>query len=135
VVDNRTSPRELWRSVNTPLGRGRVNSGDDISSDQFHQFFIDKVADVRTAKADGTSPTYSSAPIDAVFCDFEHVTIDEVSLIRRLPDKSCALDVLPTPQLKSVVDLVAPFLCELYNRSLSTATFQQLSSQPLSHRY
>jgi hypothetical protein len=55
VVDNRASPRELWRSVNTLLGRGRVNAGDNISSDQFHQFFVDKVAAVRTATADGTS--------------------------------------------------------------------------------
>ena len=81
------------------------------------------MAAVRTTTADGTSPTYSSAPIGAIICDFEHVTIDEVvTLIRQLPDKSCALDILPTPQLKSVVDLVASFLCELYNRSLSTAT-------------
>jgi hypothetical protein len=41
-----------------------------------------------------------------------------VSLIHRLPDKSCALDVLPAPQS----DLIAPFLSELYNRSLFTAT-------------
>ena len=32
------------------------------------------------------------------------------------------MDVLPTPQLKCVADLIAPFLCELFNRSLSTAT-------------
>jgi hypothetical protein len=84
------------------------------------------VAAVRTATADGTSPTYSSALIGADICDFELVTIDEVaSLIRQLPDKSCTLDVLPAPQLRclqNVVDVVAPFLCELYNRSLSTVT-------------
>ena len=34
VIDNRSSPRDLWRSINTLLGRGRVNAGDDISSDQ-----------------------------------------------------------------------------------------------------
>jgi len=46
-----------------------------------------------------------------------------LSLIRRLPDESCALDGLPTPQLKVfVVHLTAPFLCELYNSSLSTAS-------------
>ena len=44
-----------------------------------------------------------------------YVTVDEVvAAIRKLPDKSCALDVLPTPQLKSVADLIAPFLCDLY---------------------
>jgi len=50
-------------------------------------------------------------------------TVDEVaSAIRRLPNKSCVLDVLPTPQLKCVADLIAPFLCDLFNRSLSTST-------------
>jgi len=39
-----------------------------------------------------------------------------------LPDKSCVADTLPTPQLKLVADLIAPFLTELFNRSLSTAT-------------
>jgi len=46
---------------------------------------------------------------------------DVISAIRRLPDKSCAADTLPTPQLKLVADLIAPFLT-LFNRSLSTAT-------------
>ena len=34
---------------------------------------------------------------------------------------SCILDVLPMPELKSVVDVIAPFPCELLNRSMSTA--------------
>ena len=42
-----------------------------------------------------------------------------------MSDKSCALDVLPTPQLKLVADLIAPFLCELFNRSLTTATIPE----------
>jgi len=40
--------------------------------------------------------------------------------VRALPDKSCALDPLPTAQLKAVVDIIAPFLAELFNRSLAS---------------
>ena len=48
------------------------------------------------------------------------VAVDDViTLIQRLPDKSCVADTLPVPQLKLVADLVAPFLTELFNRSLS----------------
>ena len=43
-----------------------------------------------------------------------------ITLIQRLPDKSCVANTLPVPQLKQVADLVAPFLTELFNRSLST---------------
>ena len=42
--------------------------------------------------------------------------------IRALPDKSCALDPLPTTQLKAVANVVVPFLAELFNRSLSNGS-------------
>jgi len=52
---------------------------------------------------------------------YEPVIIDEVvAAVQVLPDKSCALDPLPTPTLKSVIDVHAPFLTELFNRSLTT---------------
>ena len=41
------------------------------------------------------------------------------AIICALPDKSCALDPLPTTQLKAVADVVVYFLAELLNRSLS----------------
>jgi len=48
-----------------------------------------------------------------------HVT----SAVRRLPDKSSAADPLPTTILKQVVDLLSPFITELFNRSLATGRF------------
>ena len=113
----------MWQSVNTLHGRGRVNEGDIINSNQFHQFFVNKVAAVHTTMADGPSTTSSLAPIAAAICDFQRVTIDEaLPLIRRLPDKSCASDVLPTPQFNCVVDLIGLSTCELFNHLLSMAT-------------
>ena len=51
------------------------------------------------------------------------MTDDQViAAVRALPDKSCALDPLPTTQLKAVVDIIAPFLTALFNRSLSSGT-------------
>ena len=44
------------------------------------------------------------------------------AVIRALPDKSCALDPLPTTQLKAVADVVLPFLTELLNWSLSNGS-------------
>jgi len=35
-----------------------------------------------------------------------------------LPDKQCQSDVMPTRMLKCNIDLLAPFLTELFNRSL-----------------
>jgi len=43
---------------------------------------------------------------------------DVVAAVRQLPDKQCASDPLPTTLLNENVDVLAPFLTELFNRSL-----------------
>ena len=86
----------------------------DVDAKQFHRYFDDRVAGVR-------SPSFSPCRTDASFCQFQSVTVDEVvAAVRALPDKSCALDPLPTAQLKAVIDVIAPFLTDLFNRSLTT---------------
>jgi hypothetical protein len=57
---------------------------------------------------------------------FQQVSVDEViSAIRRLPDKHCAIDPVPTHILKSVASDIAPYLCELFNRSLQSGCVPQ----------
>jgi len=117
----KSTPCQLWRSVDALLGRSRVPPLDDIGAEQFHRYFDDKVAGVRSAMADAPPPSFSSTSFDASFRQFHHVTVDEVTaVVRALPDKSCALDPLPTAQFKAVVDIIALFLTELFNRSLAS---------------
>ena len=64
---------------------------------------------------------YTQSSSDVNLTSFEPVSVDEVvAAVRALPDKSCALDPLPAPTLKSIINDLAPFLTELFNRSLST---------------
>ena len=46
-----------------------------------------------------------------------------IYLVRKLPGKSSAADPLPIPVLKEVADVVAPFVSELFKRSLSAGYF------------
>jgi len=39
----------------------------------------------------------------------------------------CALDPLPTAQLKVVVDLIAPFLAHMFNKSLMSGSVPEVS--------
>ena len=48
---------------------------------------------------------------------------DVISSVRRLPDKSSAADPVPTFVLKQIIDLLAPFITEQFNRSLATCRF------------
>jgi hypothetical protein len=42
------SPRQLWSSIDSLLGRGSVPASDTIGATDFHQFFDGKVAVVRS---------------------------------------------------------------------------------------
>jgi len=48
---------------------------------------------------------------------------DIVNAVRQLPDKFSADDPLPTSTLKQAVDLLAPFIVEVFYRSLAQAHF------------
>ena len=55
---------------------------------------------------------------------FSVISVDDViGSTRQLPDKSSADDPLPTYILKLVIDLLAPFIAELFNRSLAAGHF------------
>ena len=47
-----SSPRQLWRSVDRLMGRGRVPASDVVDATAFHRHFDTKVADVRELTAD-----------------------------------------------------------------------------------
>jgi len=51
IETDRSSPRRLWRSVDTLLGRGRLPASSAITVDEFNSFFVDKVAAIRSGSA------------------------------------------------------------------------------------
>ena len=66
---------------------------------------------------------------------FSAISVDDVVSSDKLPDKSSASDPLPTYILKQVIDLLAPFVAELFNRSLAAGhfpgTFKDASITPV----
>jgi hypothetical protein len=131
-----SSPHQLWRSVDTLLGRGRVPTSLSIQADAMHTFFDEKVAGVRASTIDNPPPTYSDVPLGHTLTDFLQLSTDDViAAVLRLPDKQCASDPLPTSLLRQNVDLLAPFLTELFKDLCSRAPCHQSSRQPTSRHY
>jgi len=121
IESEKSSPRQLWRSIDALMGRGSIPECDTIGAQQFHDYFDAKVAGVRSATDDAPTPFYTRPSSDVHLMTFTPVSVDEmVTAVRALPDKCCALDPFPTSTLKTVVSELAPFLTELVNRSLST---------------
>ena len=91
-----------------------------IAADDFHRYFDQKVAGVRASTCDAPPPSFTAAPPGCCFRDFRPLTVDDVTAaIRQLPDKQCTSDPLPTRLLKDNVELLSPFLVELFNQSLA----------------
>jgi len=116
----RSAPRQLWRSIDTLLGRGLTPTPTAVGADNAHRFFDDKVAGVRASTNDAPPPSYSTAPPNCRLLHFRPLTMEDVvAAVRALPDKQCLSDPLPARVLKDNVDMLAPFLVELFNQSLA----------------
>jgi len=97
-----------------------VPANSAIDTESFNRFFTEKVAKVRSNTADAPPPTFSLPCSAASFTAFTLLTVDDiVNAVRQLPDKFSAADPLPMSTLKQAVDLLAPFIVEVFNRSLA----------------
>jgi len=83
------------------------------------KYFDDKIATVCATTADADKPTFTAAQFGCELRVFTPVTQTEVTeMIRALPDKQCSSDPFPTQLLKTNANLLAPFLCRLFDWSL-----------------
>jgi hypothetical protein len=124
IEADQANPRKLWQSVDRLLGRGRVPPNDTIDVSDFSRYFAQKVDKVRRLTQDAPPPVYTEAESDTTFSSFKLLAVDDViTAVQRLPDKTSAADPLPTSVLKQIVDVIAPYIVELFNRSLSIGHF------------
>jgi len=124
VEAQRTNPQQLWKSIDTLLGRGRPHDHAEITALEFQRFFEDKVAAVRSSTASAPKPDFVTGPPGVSWSVFDPVDCSEVAnAIRQLPDKTCAADPVPTSVLKQLADDISPFLATLINRSLTEGVF------------
>jgi len=73
---------------------------------------------------DASPPTFTPAPAGCSLSAFRTLTVTDVTTaIRQLSDKQCASDPFPTRLLKDNVDLLAPFITTLYNKSVASGMF------------
>ena len=128
MASNESDPRQLWRIVDDLLGRGRVPASSAIDVEIFSRFFWRESLPVRSRTSEAPPPTFRQGRPDVSLHQFSPLTTNNVIAgIQRLPDKHSAADPIPLPVLKQVGDVVAPFITELFNRSMSEAVFQPRS--------
>ena len=122
-----SQPRQLWSSINSLLGRGRLSPTELLDAPRcidFERFFDQKCSAIRPSCFNSCSPTYTDRAPKTNFSEFSTVTFSLVaSTIRSFPNKQSSRDPLPTLYLKECLDLLSPLLTCLVNKSLSQGVF------------
>ena len=112
------------------LGRGHAPASYAVDVETFRRFFADKVARVRLCTESAPPPTFSRVRTGASLGAFKALNISDVmDAIGRLPDKSSDADPVPTSVLKQTADLLAPYIVDLFNRSLAAGHFPAVYKQ------
>ena len=130
IEENDSDPKKLFSNFDKVLHRKaerKFPHSDDVKSlaNAFADYFTTKISNIREElqlkknSVDTYLPepsTYSGVKL----CEFKSVTTKELhSLISGSSLKSCALDPIPAPVLKSSLDLLLPFITKVVNSSLA----------------
>ena len=129
-------PKTLYKKLNRLLGNVSQDlpKHDDATklSEDFKDFFSDKVNKIRQEIDAEKDETDADTALEAeeeneLSCCFDHFTIisdEELKvLVKKMSDKFCSLDPIPTFLLKKCVDELSPILLHILNSSVTTGVF------------
>lgn len=134
ISSNQNCPKQLWKSLNSLLGRNAPKSLPSAISPSalalsFLNFFNDKITNLCSTIPStfdnmfSTSGDFLSASTP-IMSHFTAATTDEIrKIILSSTDASCPLDIIPTKLLKSCIDALVVPITHLINLSLSEGIF------------
>ncbi|KAK7096607.1 hypothetical protein V1264_005883 [Littorina saxatilis] len=131
-----SSSKKLFDICNRLTGRTKVSPLPTVFPvselpDVFSDFFIQKVADIRseldTLAVNSAAPTHVDASPACTFLAFQKVSAKDLrEIILKSKPTTCPLDALPTPLLVENLDLLLPVLTQIVNDSLLSGVFPSL---------
>ena len=120
----KNDPKSLFQLTNSLLVNQQQkklpdSDDDQILSNQFNDFFHNKIARIRAhLNTDSHSEIYEQPPTYTKFTILRPTTSNEIrSLILTSNNSSCILDPIPTKLLKQCVDEVLPMITAMVNKS------------------
>ena len=134
IAENSNNYRKIYTICNQLLGRTKESSlppgfTNQELADRFNNFFIDKMAKIRSVLLEKHShlPNYAeveAAPNIKPLSRFCNLSLQEVrKMILATPHKSCELDPIPTDLLKHVLPCVLELITDIINLSLDNSMF------------
>ena len=109
------------------MGRKRGSQRQSsLMADSFSTFFSDKVNDVRVPTAGSADPEFTAFHVHSLDEFIPLSVADVVCLVKDSPTNACGLYPVLTWLVKDFMQLLAPYLTNLYNRSLSQGHFPEM---------
>jgi len=88
IESQRSRPRELWRSVDQLLGRGRLPASSALSVNDFSRYFDEKVRSVRAGTDGVAEPTFIAVRPGASLPSFSDVAVADCKAACNMIDLS-----------------------------------------------
>ena len=66
----------MWQSIDKLMGRGHHQTTSDLTADDFHRFFAEKIANVRDFTADAPDPLNIPVQLDCVLSNIKPIHCD-----------------------------------------------------------
>jgi len=119
IQSEKNNPKRLWQTHNVSMGLTEVLQELTHTADQFSDFLVKKVEDIRAYTANAQLHVFNASP-HINLSQVNNITCEQIpSVIMKSLCKHSQLDPLPTRLLKRCVSQLAPFLTVLINSSLS----------------
>lgn len=136
VLDSsKNDSKGTWRHLDSLLGTDATgpSQSSDFTSEQYHQYMDEKISAIRERTSDAGHAVYShySGPLLTAFSSPTQAEV--VDTIRSMPNKQCSSDPLPTWLLKASLEVLAPFLTTLLEKSLKSGEFPEAWRHAIIH--
>lgn len=134
IIENGSAdPKSLWQAFNKVLHRSVPTKLPDCTSvallaERFGSFFIDKIAVLRSSFTSGEQVESLDRrdKSKAALLSFPAASEEEIrKLVLASPSKSSDLDPIPTPLLKSCIDVLVTPITSIVNLSLKEGNFPE----------
>ena len=128
ILDYRGNAKELFLLVNKLMGSIAQNplppnKTDKELAEDFARYFLSKIEKIRETFTN--TPPYETLHHNVPkFTSFHPLTESEVhTVIMRMKNKHCELDIIPTGILKQILEACLPAITQIVNMSLTNGEF------------
>ena len=116
-------PRKMWKTVDHIRGTDNIIAPAPFSATEFHHYFTEKVESVRQNTSSAPLPVFSCNVNVSRLTTFRQLSVEQViTAVQAVLNKQCRNDPIPTQLLKDHIGVLAPFIVELFNKSLLSGT-------------